>query len=83
MDSINQNSHRFLTHVFSTYFEKAVGVTDSWRIGQLMFNELAYVKPRLAEKIRGTEVDPFYAEDMSDEHLQAFCEFINEHWDDP
>jgi hypothetical protein len=31
-----------------------------WRLGQLLFNSLYEVKPRLANLIRGTRYDPYY-----------------------
>lgn len=31
-----------------------------WRYGQALFNLLSKVRPELAEKIRGGQLDPFY-----------------------
>lgn len=47
----------------------------NWRAGQRAFNALYKVSPDLANRIRGTEYDPF----NRDERLEAFHEFINNH----
>lgn len=47
------------------------------RVGQHAFNMLFDVKPKLAEKIRGTDYDPFYF----DTKLDKFWEFVGENWD--
>lgn len=31
-----------------------------WRYGQALFNALTKIRPQLAEKVRGTTIDPFY-----------------------
>ena len=37
-----------------------------WREGQRFFNALYEIRPDLAERIRGTLQDPFFAEDLPD-----------------
>lgn len=43
-----------------------------WRYGQALFNTLHGCNPELAEQIRGTEADPFYADNPSDERVSEF-----------
>jgi hypothetical protein len=51
------------------------------RIGQAVFNVLAEVRPDLAERIRGTELDAFYSNpDYQDGKLDAMGEFIDKEW---
>jgi hypothetical protein len=40
------------------------------RAGQVFFNLLAERRPDVADSIRGSEFDPFYHEDVSDETMQ-------------
>jgi hypothetical protein len=55
-----------------------------WRYGQALFNILLDVRPDLAEQVRGTDKDPFYAlGNTNDPRLIAFGEFVNAHWNDP
>ena len=49
-----------------------------WRHGQFAFNMLYSWRPVLADKIRTTEIDPFYRDDR----LPAFWEYVIAHWDD-
>ena len=53
---------------------------DAWRFGQAAFNVLAEVRPDLAEQVRGTQRDPFYARDASDPRLGRFAAFLAENW---
>jgi hypothetical protein len=45
---------RFLSEVTNV-----VRKTD-WRYGQALFNLLAIVRPALSERVRGSNIDPFY-----------------------
>ena len=47
------------------------------REGQVYFNVLYKMKPELANKITGTELDPFY----QDEKLGEFLSFICKNWE--
>ena len=47
------------------------------RFGQRCFNVLFILDPELAEMIRGTNADPFYAETMTD---PRFFRFEKELW---
>ena len=49
------------------------------RYGQAMFNHLFMVKPELAEKVRGTDMDPFYVETL-DSRWERFVAFIEKEW---
>ena len=51
-----------------------------WREGQAYFNLLAKDYPEIAEKIRGTEYDPYYADHMKNpqERIDKFLNYIQE-----
>lgn len=51
-----------------------------WRLGQALFNHLATVRQDLAEEIRGTENDPFYAESFTDPRYDVAIKFIERRW---
>lgn len=70
---------------YPAFCEKLSKGKPSWyRMGQYAFNELARVKPRLADNIVQMSadgnrfIDPFY----NDANLNKFHEYIWEHWDD-
>ena len=46
------------------------------RFGQAVFNVLATVRPDIAEELRGSKLDPFYKESVSDE----VWSFIKSKW---
>lgn len=46
------------------------------RSGQFLFNSLLKFRPDIAEKIRGTDVDPFY----TDDRLDTACAWIDANW---
>lgn len=48
----------------------------SWRKGQAAFNYLCSAHPQLAERIRGTEADPFY----DDMRLPTFEAVVRSDW---
>jgi|GEM_PF-5597506 len=50
------------------------------RIGQQLFNNLGEERPDLAEKVRGSEVDPFYADRFLDARVANFCDFLAKNW---
>lgn len=51
-----------------------------WRTGQAYFNFLLKDYPELAEEIRGTEYDPYYADHMNNpqERIDKFLKYIQE-----
>ena len=48
------------------------------RVGQAMFNHLYDVDPEFADSLRGSDIDPFYADDYEDERVQGFLRAIAE-----
>ena len=50
------------------------------RYGQGMFNHLCEVKPDLAEKVRGTNMDPFYCSSPMEAKFDRFINFIEANW---
>lgn len=50
-----------------------------WRKGQAYFNYLYQLHPDVADKIRGTEFDPFYADHKKnpDEEINKFLDYIS------
>jgi hypothetical protein len=48
-----------------------------WRSGQACFNALLEVRPDLAERMRGTDADPFYVQGRVGEALA----WIADNWD--
>lgn len=53
-----------------------------WRYGQALFNTLSAVRPELAEQVRGTHVDPFYATKRDVIKLDKFGAWVNARWND-
>lgn len=51
-------------------------VPGELRLGQVFFNELASIRPDIAEQIRGTMLDPFYKERITN----AVGNFVRERW---
>lgn len=49
------------------------------RDGQAVFNSVWDVSPLLAERFRGSHVDPFYRDDRLPEFVQALFDFWLEH----
>lgn len=47
------------------------------RSGQVYFNVLYQVRPDLSERIRTTDLDPFYR----DQRLPQFLEFVANNWE--
>lgn len=56
--------------------------TNRERYGQAMFNHLVEIRPDLAEKIRGTNMDPFFCNRPNDPSgkFDRFVQFIEENW---
>lgn len=62
---------------FLDVWREAIEDSPEERPGQLLFNLLYEEDPLLADGIRGTALDPFYADDVIEEAL----EYISERWD--
>lgn len=56
-----------------------MGNNPHLRSGQAFFNQLAEDRPELAERVRGTHLDPFY----DDAKLGVFTDFIEANWEVP
>lgn len=52
--------------------EKVNKRPKEWREGQAYFNYLYEDKPKLADEIRGTNLDPFY----QDDNIESFIKFL-------
>lgn len=64
---------------FSDYLHRAMMVrfkNPEWRVGQTYFNTLYEMRQHLADEIRGTNLDPFYA----DEQLPFFLAYVEASW---
>ena len=51
-------------------------VHPEWRAGQAYFNVLLEGKTKLAERIRGTSLDPFHMDGV----IPTFLEYVLENW---
>lgn len=70
---------------FSEYLNRVMShniLHPSWRIGQSYFNTLNMYRPELAGRVRGSAIDPFYAESPIDQRIMAFVEFVSENWNE-
>lgn len=54
----------------------------NWRLGQTAFNALSDMRPDIAEKIRTTPIDPFYADHLpnASEKIATFLAHVREEW---
>lgn len=54
----------------------------NWRVGQAAFNVLADLRPDLAEHVRGSNFDPFYADPLPHGHdkIANFLAHVREAW---
>jgi hypothetical protein len=63
------------------YFDAVTRARNSQeRYGQAMFNHLRQVRPDLAERVRGTDKDPFYVSALTDPRWDRFVAFIENEW---
>jgi len=51
-------------------------VEGDLRLGQIYFNELCVVRPAIAEELRGSMLDPFFKERIT----QVVSDFVRERW---
>ena len=57
-------------------------IYPDWRYGQTCFNTLLRWRPDLAERVRGTDQDPFHARNNNDPRMVRFMRFLAEEWED-
>jgi len=63
----------------ATEYMIAIGQKEkprNWRYGQFLFNTLYDMYPEVANEIRGTDKDPFYADKATDERVQKFFKYL-------
>ena len=68
--------------VLKEYFDRVAEECSKhpyYRVGQAMFNVLLDMEPELAEEIRGSDADPFYASVARDPRVTKFREAIRLH----
>lgn len=61
---------------------EALARRSNWRIGQALFNHLDTVRPDIADILRGTPEDPFFASSTSDPRYVAAVAVIVNEWKD-
>ena len=67
------------------YWHKVVENTmlhPEWRYGQSAMNTLQVVRPELAKQVVGTDLDPFYIEDINRDlyRWRKYVDFVKENW---
>lgn len=72
---MNETFSQYLINVGYTYVSERA---FDWRYGQTCFNVLYELDSDLANSIRGTELDPFYNDDIVPEFLAR----LRDEWDD-
>jgi hypothetical protein len=55
-------------------------LNGEWRFGQTMFNGLVAHRPDLAERVRGTSIDPFYADPDDTRFWDEFTTWLAVNW---
>jgi hypothetical protein len=68
------NFDQFLNHIHELHSTQPV--KGDLRLGQIFFNELCVVRPAIAEEIRGSMLDPFFKERIT----QVVSDFVRERW---
>lgn len=66
---------QYLEEVQAT-FQKWSTASNPWRLGQTYFNVLCELRPDLSERIRTTDLDPFYR----DQIIPEFLNWVGEQW---
>lgn len=76
---MNKNKVKTASDFFSYVktLERVGSFREGSRLGQLYFNSLKDFKPTLADRIRASEIDPFY----SDSLIPRFKLYVLENWD--
>lgn len=61
----------------------ALGYKNKLRYGQNFWNLLLDIRPDIAKEIHGTELDPFYLENVADanaERMNNICRYVESAW---
>lgn len=58
------------------HYQLNVASCSTYRLGQAYFNALCEIYPEVAELVRGTMADPFYADRVHDERMVLFFDTI-------
>jgi hypothetical protein len=66
----------FDTNKFLELVETFRQQNPHWRYGQSLFNTLDLRYPSIADKVRGTDIDPYYASDDS-QVITKFFEYVS------
>lgn len=70
----NISFDQFLADVYKMHENQPV--KGDLRLGQIFFNTLISVRPHIAEQLRGSLLDPFYKERIT----QVVQDFVRERW---
>jgi hypothetical protein len=65
---------QFLHHVHELHSTQPI--KGDLRLGQIFFNELLLVRPVIAEELRGSMLDPFFKERITN----VVSDFVRERW---
>lgn len=64
----------FYDEVYKCYMAQEASM--DFRLGQIYFNMLCEVRPKIAEELRGSMLDPFFKERIT----QVVSDFVRERW---
>lgn len=64
----------FYDEVYKCYMAQEASM--DYRLGQIYFNMLCEVRPKIAEEIRGSMLDPFFKHRIT----QVVSDFVRERW---
>jgi hypothetical protein len=71
---VNISFDQFLADVYQMH--ETQPVKGDLRLGQIFFNNLCTVRPHIAEQLRGSMLDPFFKERIT----QVVQDFVRERW---
>lgn len=64
----------FYDEVYKCYMAQEASM--DFRLGQIYFNMLCEVRPKIAEELRGSMLDPFFKHRIT----QVVSDFVRERW---
>jgi len=69
-------------HIYTFWqnVSRACAQYPEYHYGQAFFNVLHELRPDLAEKIRGTEIDPFNSHTSTEPEVAQAAQFVMENW---